>query len=235
MDHNEAVRLQAGVKYLIGELPKAQLEEYEEHYFDCPVCAEEIKATVAFMENTRQVLREKYAQVADNKAVAPVGGWFGWLHPAFAIPVLAVLLLVIGYQNGVSIPRLKDSASFQSAQIVGAPVHLAGSVRGGSDSGAAETKVPVRSGEGFVLDFDFTPARAFSSYRWQLLDQSGHPVRHGELGGEKTNQEVQWAVLGGVPRPGKYNLVFFGSDNGNGQTTKETEVQRLAFTVEFLP
>jgi hypothetical protein len=41
-------------------------------------------------------------------------------------------------------------------------------------------------------------------------------------------------VAGGVESAGKYNLVFFGSADGAGQTANESEAQRLTFTVEFL-
>jgi hypothetical protein len=40
--------------------------------------------------------------------------------------------------------------------------------------------------------------------------------------------------MGGVESAGKYNLVFFGDADGNGQTANEKDVQRLTFTVEFL-
>src|SRR5208282_6788733 len=96
MDHNEAVRLQAAEKYLLGDLPKEQHAAYEEHYFDCPTCAEELKATVAFMESARQIAREEALQAVGAKGLAPVppkdGGWFAWLRPAFAVPALAALL-----------------------------------------------------------------------------------------------------------------------------------------------
>src|SRR5271168_4469013 len=102
MDHNEAVRLQAAEKYLLGELPMEQHAAFEEHYFECSACAEEMKTTVAFMESSRQVVREGVPQVIDEKRLVPAtsraGGWFGWLRPAFAVPVLAALLLFIGYQ-----------------------------------------------------------------------------------------------------------------------------------------
>jgi len=41
-------------------------------------------------------------------------------------------------------------------------------------------------------------------------------------------------MTGGVESAGKYNLVFFGSADGAGQTGNESETQRLTFTVEFL-
>jgi anti-sigma factor RsiW len=58
MDHIEALWLQAAEKYVLGELPNSQREEYEEHYFNCADCAEDIKAAVALVEGFRQVFRE---------------------------------------------------------------------------------------------------------------------------------------------------------------------------------
>jgi len=33
-----------------------QLEEYEEHYFGCPVCAEEVKLGAVFLANVKGIL-----------------------------------------------------------------------------------------------------------------------------------------------------------------------------------
>jgi len=234
MDHNEAVRLQAAEKYLLGELPKEQHAAYEEHYFDCSACAEEIKATVAFMESARQAIREKALEPVGARAPAPsVPGFFSWLRPAFAVPVLAALLLIIGYQNGVTIPRLKDSSS-QMGQIISSSFQLRGSVRGGNESGDAANKVRVRLGESFALNFDFTPTGTFSQYVWQLQNNAGRAVKSGRISGDKKYQAMSLNMTGGVESAGKYNLVFFGSADGAGQTGNESETQRLTFTVEFL-
>jgi hypothetical protein len=232
MNHNEALRLQAVEKYLLRELTPDELEAYEEHYFDCPLCAEELRATAAFIESTRQVFREKASQAADVTRLVPSrGGWFGWLRPAFAVPVFAALMLLIGYQNGVTIPQLRHSAVSQSAQIIGTSVDVAGSVRGG-DSGPARTKVSVHPGEGFLLNFDFTPARTSSSYTFQLQDESGRSVMQGSLGGDNTNQTVHLPVRS-VDSPGKYSLVFFAGDDANNPKANADEVQRFTFSVEF--
>jgi hypothetical protein len=228
MDHDEAVRLQAAEKYLLGQLPKEQHAAYEEHYFDCSVCAEEIKATAAFMESARQVVREQVLQTVDAKKVTSatpsIGGWFDWLKPAFAIPVMAALLLFIGYQNSVTIPRLKGSSS---APIISSSFQILGSVRGGSEGSDAGNKVRVKQGESFLLKFDFTPTGTSGEYNWRLLDPSGRAVRYGALSGDKKYQTVSLPVVGGVQNAGKYSLVFAGDANGN-------EAQRLTFTVEFL-
>jgi len=236
MDHSEAVRLQAAEKYVLGKLPKEQHAAYEEHYFECPACAEEIKATVAFMESARQVAREDAWEPVGAERLASTkprtGGWFAWLRPAFAVPVLAALLLFIGYQNGVTIPRLKDSASSQMGQGISSAFALRGSVRGGSEDDDAANKVRVRSGESFTLNFDFTPTGTFSEYGWQLRDQAGRVVKSGHISGNRKYQAVSLNVVGGVESAGKYSLVFFGAD-GSGQTADQHEAQRITFTVEF--
>lgn len=235
MDHKEAVRLQAATKYALGELPKEQLEEYEEHYFDCAECAEEIKTTVAFVENARQVVREKSPKLEQHAPAS--SGWFAWLRPAFAIPALAALALFIGYQNGVTIPQLKQASAVSSSapltQIVTASIHLKGSVRGGSDEGVTLSTLKVRAGESFLLAFDFTPDRSSTSYVWQLTDEAGRIVSQGNLDGGYANQSVSLPVLGGVRQPGKYSLIFFGAAGNAGHSANQNQVQKLTFAVEF--
>jgi hypothetical protein len=240
MEHDDAVRLHAAEKYLIGELSSAERDEYEEHYFDCAACAEELKTTVAFMQSAKEVAREGALRPAEGARHATVaearrGGFFAWLaRPAFAAPAFAALLLlaVVSYQNSVTIPGLKKGVATES-QIVASSLHLMGSVRGGSEDGSSAPKLQVRAGEGFILNFDFTPSREANAYRWQLRDESDDVVRQGSVGGDRTNREVSLPVLGGVQRAGKYNLVFFASPADGNVNVNANEVQRLAFTVEF--
>jgi hypothetical protein len=67
-----------------------------------------------------------------------------------------------------------------------------------------------------------------------LRDQAGRLVKYGRISGDKKYQAVSLSVAGGVASAGKYNLVFFGSADANGQTANRNEAQRLTFTVEFL-
>src|SRR6266478_19064 len=70
MDHNQALQLQAAVKYVLGELSQVQRDEYEDHYFDCAECAVDIKALATFADTTREVLRhERATQIGKGLAV----------------------------------------------------------------------------------------------------------------------------------------------------------------------
>ncbi len=123
MDHNEAIQLQAAVKYVLGELSQVQREEYEEHYFDCAECAVDIKALATFADNAREVLRQEKAEQMAKKLVPAWGGRRRWFQPVTAVPVFAALLLIIAYQSAVTIPHAREEASSGAAQILSSCQH----------------------------------------------------------------------------------------------------------------
>src|SRR5260370_7322314 len=117
MDHNEAIRLQAAVKYVLGELSPVQREEYEEHDFDCAECAIDLKALATFADTTREVLRQEKVNSFAKDPVPARGGWLRWFQPAVAVPAFAALLLIIAYQNAVTIPRAKEATTQNTEQL----------------------------------------------------------------------------------------------------------------------
>ena len=62
MDHEEAVRLQAAEKYVLGDLAQELCDAYEEHYFDCQECATEVIATAAFVDGAHDIFKEERAK-----------------------------------------------------------------------------------------------------------------------------------------------------------------------------
>jgi hypothetical protein len=236
MNHNEAIKLQAAVKYVLGELSQVQRDEYEDHYIDCPECAKDVHAAAAFADNTREVFRQEKQSEPTKKADRVRGWWFAWLKPIVAVPAFAALLLVVVYQNAVTIPRAKEQATHGAAQLFTSTFSLQmGNVRGErGEEHLGEVKVPVQPNEAFALDFDFTPARAFNNYLCQLQDESGRSLLQVSIPGSSKNKEAHLAIPGGLVHPGKYSLVFTGVPSAREQGNRE-EVQRFGFTVEFLP
>lgn len=236
MDHNEAVRLQAAEKYLLGELPKEQHAAYEEHYFDCHACAEELKATVAFMESARQVVRKGIPQTTEDKNLAPavslVEAWFNrLLRPAFAVPVFAALLLFIGYQNGVTIPGLRQSSSrMATAQVVNSFSLMSLGSRG---EGSAFLQIKVGPQENFGLDVDM-PGNSASGYLCQIQDESGKVRFTLPVSAEAAKRSVHVNVPGGALEPGKYNFVIFAGQAPADQTDRGSATSQKPFTIEFV-
>jgi len=231
MDHNEAIRLQAAVKYVLGELSAVQRDDYEEHYFDCAECAVDIKALATFADTTREVLRQEKASQFAKDLVPARGGWLRWLQPVVAVPAFAALLLIIAYQNTVTIPYAREGASSGAAQIFVTSRAPKMAVTRGSEDIA---KYSVRQGQSVPLKFDFTPKRSFDAYVCQLQDESGRAILQVRVPGSFTNKELNLVVPANSVKPGKYTLVFTGDPGSKGQPTKD-EVLRLDFAVEFLP
>jgi Putative zinc-finger len=230
MDHNQAIQLQAAVKYVLGELSQVQREEYEEHYFDCAECAVDLQALATFADTTREVLRQEKASALAAEPVPARGGWLRWLQPVTAVPVFAALLLIVGYQNIVTIPSAREEAASGAAQLfVSSRAPKMAVTRGGE-----EVKLSVRQNESFPLKFDFTPTPTFDAYVCQLQDEAGRSILQLRVPGSFTNKELNLVVPANRLKPGKYTLVFTADPGAKGQPTKD-EVLRLDFAVEFLP
>jgi len=111
MDHDVVVRQKLTEQYLLNELSPQTRDEFEEHYFDCPKCALDVQAGALFVEQSKIALAEEPAPAGLRVAPVPAAkpGWLAWLRPAFAMPVMALLLAVIGYQNLVMIPQVRKA------------------------------------------------------------------------------------------------------------------------------
>jgi hypothetical protein len=231
MDHNETIRLQAAVKYVLGELSPVQREEYEEHYFDCAECAVDIKALATFADTTREVLRQERERQFAKELVPARGGWLRWLQPVVAVPAFAALLLIIAYQNTVTLPRARQEASSGAAQIAFSSYPL----RGVNTAGEEGRALSIRPGEAFLIDFDFVPTRSFDNYIGQLEDTQGHVLLRSKITGGNANREAHLPIPAGMLHPGKYILAFYGDPSGSGKANPQNDAGRLPFAVEFRP
>jgi hypothetical protein len=231
MDHQEAVQLQAAEKYVLGELTPDLCERFEEHYFDCPECAKDLAALTTFMTASRAVFQEGEGDVSakapSREEQSGRSGWFNWLRPAIAVPVIAALAALVVFQTTVIIPSAKKQAADQTvAEVYESSYRLQGTIRGSDVA-----KVAVRFNESFALDFDFTPTQVFPSYRGSLVDLSGQAVLKFSLKGEESNKEVHLVIPGGKVHAGNYELVVVGENGLLNQNPKNNEVLRIPFVV----
>jgi hypothetical protein len=221
MEHNEAVRLQAVEKYILGELSPAVRDEFEAHYFDCAVCSFNLRAGVAFAAGTRQFFTETQTRAA---ATVPKPGWFAWLRPVIAVPAFAVLIFLVGYQNLVSIPHLKQVNS--AAEMEARPWFP---LMDASVKGSAGSHIEVDRGKAFSLFFDITtpPRQTDSIYLVEMKDSSGKILATEQVSQKMAEKAVIFNVLAGVSE-GDYKLIIL--DQAGGTTAPAGE---LPFTVAF--
>jgi Putative zinc-finger len=169
MDHNVAVREKMTEKYLLNELGAEVRDEFEEHFFDCAECAADVGAAHEFVQRSKVVLAEKpeasrvRSSRGDERQVSR--GWFAWLRPAFAVPVMALLLVVVGYQNLVTVPRL--------TQAVNQPQVLAATTVNLLTYGSNASPLAIHEGESFLVNVIIPPGHNYSSYRVDLHNPAG--------------------------------------------------------------
>jgi hypothetical protein len=222
MEHADAVKLQAVEKYILGELSPPLRDEFEAHYFDCPECSLNVRTGVAFAAGSKEYFKEP--AVREIAPPARERDWFRWLTPRLVIPVFAALLFVIGYQNTISIPRLKQTAA-SSAGVIGPWFSLVNSdVRG-----PAGQKFEVLPGHSFLLFIPIT-ARLHgpeSHFLVRLEDSSGKNIVSSTVSGIEAKKPVPFSVPP-LSREGEYRVVILEETAGSA-----TQVSEFPFAVAF--
>ena len=56
MNHQVAVDSRATERYMLGELDEESRSAFEEHYFSCRACADDVKTAAVFVDNAKAVL-----------------------------------------------------------------------------------------------------------------------------------------------------------------------------------
>jgi hypothetical protein len=239
MEHTQAIQLKAAERYVLGELPSDLREQYEEHFFSCVACAEEVNLAAAFVENSRAAMGSEPVMppvrlpvpVAERPASRR---WFGaFLRPSFAVPVFAALLMLVAYQTLFVIPRSRSAAT----QSVGAlrfvaPQALASFSLITADSRGGEPLiVTVAPAQPFSLDFDIPPDGHYSSYICELQNAAGKTEFSLNISTEQAKNAVQLLIPSASLGIGKHVLVVRGLGTQDGAASSGTEVARYPFTL----
>ena len=166
MDHAEALRQKATERYLLDELDPEVKDQFEEHLFDCQDCAVDVRAAAMFVEQSKIVLAEPAVTFPLRQPTASPAkaGWFAWFRPAFAVPVFALLLAVVGYQNLVT---RHLAAALRQPQI-GPYVAINVSTRGPVKSAAT-----IAPGDGLNVLVTIPPDMSYSAYILELHNPAG--------------------------------------------------------------
>jgi len=225
MDHSEAASLMATEKYLLDELPPDLREQFEAHLFDCHECALDVRAASVFLEQTKAALATPALTPLPTR-IQSRPGWFAWLRPAFAVPAFAALLLVIGYQNFVTYPALKNAVAQNKVPQILTAAPLLSSATRGSNAPA----ITIRPGEPFLLPLDIPSQNGdgVSSYRIELQNPSGGVEWSLAVSAEAARNSLPlWAP--GVSKAGQYEVVV-AALNPKGEKVSEV---RYAFDLQF--
>jgi hypothetical protein len=215
MTHQQALDGLASERYLLDEMTEVERFEFEEHYFDCAECAEDVRLGEMIRHEAR---RSGPAMAANPKASRPAvvltsPKW--WRRPMVAAPwaVAATLAMVVGYQSLVTVPALRGDVGSQSIE----PVMLRGATRG------AATTVTITPGQRFVaLSADLLTPPQSSSLAYEILDANRSAVASGRSPVPASGAPLMLLVpVDELPRAGRYTLAL--RDSGQNAVIGEYE------------
>lgn len=226
MDHTEVVRTKMTERYLLAELDPEERDEFEEHFFECRDCALDVSAGAQFVAHSKVILGERSEPVPIRTTARPgrvQHGWLSWLRPPIAAFSLSVLLVTLGYQQLVTVPRLRSDAS-QAQVLPTALVNL-------QTYGGGGTPITVTEGKGMVLFVRIPSDGPYARFAAELYAPGGK--QEGSFAIPATPGQDQWTVV--VPsvyrEAGTYTMAVHGITAGGerkdlGSSSFELQIQR---------
>jgi Putative zinc-finger len=230
MNHSEATEQMAAERYLLDELTPEARDAFEDHVFDCPECALDLRAGAVFVTEAKAQLPSLAAMSPAKEKPAKSAGkpsfWAALWRPAFAAPAFAALLMVVLYQNFVTMPALHDSAT-QPHLVPLAPLH--GATRGASHLSLTADRV---HGVGLPVDLSTEPgAPPAASYAFELRDPQGKTAWSGTIPapaqGAADDQPYSLVIPGKTLQNGAYSLTVT-SVSAQGE---RTPVEQYTFDI----
>jgi hypothetical protein len=223
MDHTEATRLMATDQYLLDELAPEVRDEFEEHLFGCPECALDLRSGAAFVQQVKIVLPEFEGHPAAVPAPRRQSRPFGWMLPTFSMAT-ALLLIVLGYQNFVTNPKLQREVALANVPQVLPSVLLVS---------ARDTTVPEITAQhnGDALIFLDIPAEhIFPSYVAELHDPEGKLLWSLPIAGAAAKDTVSIQIPSSPSGSGLYTLVLSGIETN---PERRTEIRQYKFQLKY--
>jgi putative zinc finger protein len=210
MDHNEAIKEMAAERYLLDELTPDLRDAFEEHAFNCPDCALDLRAGSTFINIAKGELPGLAAtspapsQAEPARRVKKTFDWQSWLRPAFAVPAFAALLALVSYQNLSTIPSLRKAASEPS--ILPSTAFHAGT------RGNAHTPVEADRTHGAALSIELPQDSGYASYAFDLYDPQGKQLWTRSVTAAAGDGTVSLVIPGAGLVQGSYTLAISGID-----------------------
>lgn len=191
MNHDEAVGTSATERYLLHELPDADRDAFEEHYFGCMLCASDVHAASALIES----LPAAYAKPV---VVRHPAAWHSNATTWLAVAASVIMAFMLGWmQLRVVRPLKNEAAAARQPQLV-TYLRLE-SNRGEEPPLAQSSRAP------FALEVPI-PGDGSPQYTCHIIDARKITRYSLTVPAAQTQDYVRIAVPAGALAPGHYTL-----------------------------
>jgi hypothetical protein len=179
MEHQEAVNTLASERYILGEMTDAERDSFEEHFFSCADCADDVMAAETMRAGARGGLIEAPKTDEEDRGRARgvissrapgVSSWFAW-RPAIVVPwaAAASLALLAGYESS----RAASVPHEMTSPLAISPVTLRAATRG------QELTVAAKTGGVVALAIDLGGSQFDDGLKYEITGEGGSVVGAG--------------------------------------------------------
>jgi hypothetical protein len=215
--HEDAVKDLMAERYLLGELNAAERDAFEEHFFSCDACFEQIKAGTEFVSQLRQIATQD-----PQDPLAP--GFMSHLIANARQPLTITMFGFLLFASGLAVHQNSVIANLK------APRPEIRSVLTGIAHGSGEIHViRIPRDSALSLNVEYAPKGEFISYQAQILSSSGKALHTVALPETQVGTTASIAVPADALKPAQYSVVVFGRRSDGSQE----EVGRGAFELQF--
>ena len=117
MNHQQAIATHAAERYLLNELDEPARDAFEEHYFSCFECAEDVKTGARMADGVRAGMLDAAVVPTPAKVISIESRRRSVIAVAIPWAVAATLALVAGYQALWVVPGLRQDTLMPSAAV----------------------------------------------------------------------------------------------------------------------
>lgn len=227
MDHSTATRNAIAESYVLGELGDDERAAFEEHYFTCPECAEEVKALTTFVDDARVVLAKEKSRSSSWLADATRRLLQVSRRPLPALPAAAAVLLLLGvtaYQSMVTVPELRHEVA-----LARAPQPTSWHFLSVARSTPPEIRVAAQQ-RMIGLTLSRSGYDRYAHYRVDVRDAAGKQMQSTAVPAPPRGDELQLLLPVSDLDPGAYTLVLSGLDLPDGPV-RESDLVHYSFVL----
>lgn len=208
MNHHPAINTRATERYILGELDEESRLAFEEHYFSCRECADDVRAAAQFVDNAKAVMSSGESRSSRQSR------WFPWALPHGLVPAAMAACLAIGYFAPPAARRPVSSGGFV------AKVAVRAGTRGSGPRG------PVirleKDASLFQLQLDVADDVAAPRLLWRVKTAAGEELRFQTV---RESQVVLPLSASDFPA-GHYELILSPASAANDV------IERFPFSIE---